>query len=127
MDTQVFELYSYTVDSYSNNLCKSPNKIIIHCWYLFYVDLAIGAPYDEKGAVYIYLGSPKGLVTEPSQVIRIDDLAKEVRNRRDLRTFGYSLSGGLDLDDNGYPDLLVGAYDSDSVVLLRLVVQIFLL
>lgn len=84
-----------------------------------YPDLAIGAPYDEKGAVYVYLGSSEGLVSEPSQVIRIDDLAKEVRNRRDLRTFGYSLAGGMDLDDNGYPDLLVGAYDSDSIVLLR--------
>lgn len=87
-------------------------------------DLAIGAPYDEKGAVYIYLGSAEGLIIEPSQVIRTDDLAKEVRNRRDLRTFGYSLSGGMDLDDNGYPDLLVGAYDTDSILLLRSVLLV---
>lgn len=33
-----------------------------------YDDIAIGAPYEGKGAVYIYLGSDKGLITEPSQV-----------------------------------------------------------
>ncbi|GIY96147.1 integrin alpha-PS1 [Caerostris extrusa] len=84
-----------------------------------YPDLAIGAPYEEKGVVYIYLGSENGLITEPSQIIKVENLPKEVRNRRDLSTFGYSLSGGMDLDSNGYPDLLVGAYDSDSIFLLR--------
>ena len=36
-----------------------------------------------------------------------------------LKTFGSSLSGGMDLDENGYPDLVVGAYESGQVVLLR--------
>ena len=36
-----------------------------------------------------------------------------------LKSFGYSLSGGMDLDENGYPDLLIGAYESDAVVLVR--------
>lgn len=35
-----------------------------------------------------------------------------------FRTFGYSLSAGLDVDGNKYPDLLVGSLD-DSVALLR--------
>lgn len=48
-----------------------------------------------------------------SQIIRAENLSS------DITTFGYSLSGGLDLDENGYPDLLVGAYESDAVVLLR--------
>ena len=36
-----------------------------------------------------------------------------------LKTFGYSLSCGIDMDLNGYPDLLVGAYEDDAVALLR--------
>lgn len=35
-----------------------------------------------------------------------------------LATFGYSLSGKMDVDDNFYPDLLVGSL-SDHIVLLR--------
>ena len=35
-----------------------------------------------------------------------------------LATFGYSLSGRMDVDENFYPDLLVGSL-SDHVVLLR--------
>ena len=34
-----------------------------------------------------------------------------------LTTFGYSLNGGLDMDRNGYPDLVVGAYDSSRALL----------
>ena len=32
-------------------------------------DIAIGAPYEGKGTVYIYLGSKKGIITVPSQVV----------------------------------------------------------
>ena len=35
------------------------------------------------------------------------------------RSFGFSLSGGVDLDSNMYPDLLVGASGSNQAVLLR--------
>lgn len=35
-----------------------------------------------------------------------------------VTAFGYSLSGGLDVDGNLYPDLLVGSL-SDTVVLYR--------
>ncbi|KAH8009256.1 hypothetical protein HPB51_013910 [Rhipicephalus microplus] len=79
-------------------------------------DFAVGAPYagtDSRGAVYIFLGNPRGRLSAPSQVI----MAEEVT--WDLNTFGFSLSGGLDLDGNEYPDLLVGAYDSDAAVYLR--------
>lgn len=36
-----------------------------------------------------------------------------------LKTFGFSLSGGKDLDGNKYPDLIVGAYKSNAVAYLR--------
>lgn len=31
-------------------------------------DIAIGAPYEGNGVIYIYLGSAAGIVIEPSQV-----------------------------------------------------------
>ncbi|XP_074602428.1 integrin alpha-PS1-like [Brevipalpus obovatus] len=83
-------------------------------------DLAIGAPYDDGGgAVYIFLGSSKGFKPKPIQVIRGDHIAWASKNNPPLKTFGYSLSGGMDMDKNQYPDLLVGCYESDAVVLLR--------
>lgn len=73
-----------------------------------YNDVAIGAPYHNKdGAVFIYLGTPKGLVYSQT-------LARE-----GIKTMGYALSGGIDMDENGYPDLAVGAYDSDKVILFQ--------
>ena len=82
-----------------------------------YQDLAVGSPYDvDGGSVYIYLGSENGLNLNPVQTIRASDIPNDLPN---LKSFGYSLSGGIDLDENGYPDLLVGAYESDSVILLR--------
>lgn len=77
-------------------------------------DLIIGAPYEGRGAVYLYQGSAQGLRTRPSQVIKAEDVPSQP-----LVTFGYSLSGGLDMDLNNHSDVLVGAYQSDSVVILR--------
>ncbi|XP_075758068.1 integrin alpha-7 isoform X1 [Pelodiscus sinensis] len=73
-------------------------------------DLAVGAPFDGAGKVYIYHGSSLGIVTKPAQVLDGEGVG--------VRTFGYSISGGLDVDGNLYPDLLVGSL-SDSVVLYR--------
>lgn len=50
------------------------------CWLSYYykssfffcTDLAVGAPYEEGGGtVYIYSGSAAGIITTPSQVIKI--------------------------------------------------------
>lgn len=78
-------------------------------------DIAIGAPYEGNGVVYIYLGSKDGLSEKPSQVIRAADLGLLPIP---IKTFGSSLSGGIDLDDNAYPDLLIGAYDSSTIIAL---------
>lgn len=32
-------------------------------------DIAVGAPYDDKGKVFIYHGSANGINTKPTQVI----------------------------------------------------------
>ncbi|KAG1695759.1 Integrin alpha-PS2 [Nymphon striatum] len=79
-------------------------------------DVVIGAPYegdDGQGTVYIFQGSRNGIVKKPSQVI----YAKDISGR--LRTFGFSVSGGVDIDANGYNDLLVGGYSSDTAVYFR--------
>jgi len=85
-------------------------------------DLAVGAPYEGTGAVYIYHGSPDGLSSVHSQRIYAGDLASNVA----FHAFGSSMAGGADLDDNGYPDLVVGAYQSNAaaVLLSRPVVNI---
>lgn len=52
-----------------------------------------------------------------TQIIKAKDL---MVNNLEIRTLGYSLSGnGVDLDQNGYPDLISGAYESDMVILIR--------
>uniref|UniRef100_UPI00398E4435 integrin alpha-9 isoform X2 n=1 Tax=Pristiophorus japonicus TaxID=55135 RepID=UPI00398E4435 len=78
-------------------------------------DVAIGAPNenDYGGAVYIYHGDANGIVSKYSM-----RLSGQTINPL-LRMFGQSISGGLDMDGNAYPDVTIGAFMSDSVVLLR--------
>lgn len=79
-------------------------------------DVAVGAPYGGekgRGVVYIYHGSELGIGEKYSQAITAEEISPI------LTTFGFSLSGGVDLDNNKYTDLAVGAYKSDSVVFLK--------
>jgi hypothetical protein len=80
------------------------------------IDIAVGAPYDGpkgRGAVYVFHGSRTGIVEKASQVIQAEDIFGTIS------TFGFSVAGGVDLDENEYPDLVVGAYEADTAVYLR--------
>lgn len=95
-----------------------------------YGDFAVGAPYDgpnEQGAVYIFQGSANGVVKQYSQVIFAEDIQKSFSTFQYVDTFGFSISGGIDLDGNDYPDMAVGAYLSDASYFFRQVICMMLL
>uniref|UniRef100_A0A8C3XSJ6 Integrin subunit alpha V n=1 Tax=Chelydra serpentina TaxID=8475 RepID=A0A8C3XSJ6_CHESE len=80
-------------------------------------DIAVAAPYggeDKKGVVYIYNGRATGLNAVPSQILEGQWAARTMPP-----SFGYSLKGATDVDKNGYPDLIVGAFGVDTAVLYR--------
>ncbi|NXK85949.1 ITA2B protein, partial [Formicarius rufipectus] len=73
-------------------------------------DVAVGAPQggdDGRGQVLIFRGQSEGLQPVPTQ--RLDSPFPGPA------AFGFALRGGTDLDGNGYPDLLVGAYGAAQV------------
>ncbi|KAK6491702.1 integrin alpha-9-like isoform X1 [Huso huso] len=78
-------------------------------------DVAIGAPKEEDfaGAVYIYHGDTHGIVATYSMRLSGQNINPV------LRMFGQSISGNVDMDGNAYPDVTIGAFMSDNVVLLR--------
>ncbi|XP_029282333.1 integrin alpha-5 [Cottoperca gobio] len=80
-------------------------------------DVAISCPFggdDQQGLVYIYNGYSEGLREKPSQVITGQWAAGAIP-----ASFGFSLRGAQDLDMNGYPDLIVGAFGVNKAVLYR--------
>ncbi|KAK7902184.1 hypothetical protein WMY93_018953 [Mugilogobius chulae] len=80
-----------------------------------YQDVAIGAPKEDdySGAVYIYHGDATGIVKKYSMKLSGRSVDPG------LQMFGQSISGTVDMDGNGYADVTIGAFMSDSVVLLR--------
>ncbi|KAJ8254572.1 hypothetical protein COCON_G00211840 [Conger conger] len=76
-------------------------------------DFAVGAPYDGTGKVFIWMGGPEGITKEHSQVVEGKDVGQG-----GFHTFGYSINGGMDVDHNKYPDVLVGSLDN-RIALLR--------
>ncbi|XP_053373230.1 integrin alpha-4-like isoform X2 [Mercenaria mercenaria] len=81
-------------------------------------DVAIGAPYEDDGtgAIYIYPGVGQcGCKMEDKFSQRIAGSDLDVG----IRTFGWSIYGNEDIDDNSFPDLAVGAYESNTAFMLR--------
>ncbi|NXK00327.1 ITA2B protein, partial [Corythaixoides concolor] len=77
-------------------------------------DVAVGAPLggdSGSGQVFIFRGQSEGLVPVPTQ--RLDSPFTGPA------AFGFALRGATDLDGNGYPDLLVGAYGAAKVAVYQ--------
>ncbi|XP_018523099.1 LOW QUALITY PROTEIN: integrin alpha-5-like [Lates calcarifer] len=80
-------------------------------------DMAIGCPYggeDQQGLVLIYNGHAGGLLDMPTQT-----LSGQWASNSFPASFGFAMRGNRDLDQNGYPDLIVGAFGVDKAVLYR--------
>ncbi|KAM9112383.1 integrin alpha-IIb [Pangshura tecta] len=76
-----------------------------------YVDVAVGAPFAGSGRVLIFRGCSEGLRTPASQVLESPFPGRAA--------FGFSLRGASDIDANGYPDVLVGAFGASKVAVYR--------
>ncbi|XP_074834903.1 integrin alpha-IIb [Carettochelys insculpta] len=76
-----------------------------------YDDVAVGAPFAGSGRVLIFRGHSEGLRTPASQLLDSPFPGRAA--------FGFSLHGTTDIDANGYPDVLVGAFGAGRVAVYR--------
>ncbi|KAM7137473.1 LOW QUALITY PROTEIN: integrin alpha-IIb [Macrochelys suwanniensis] len=76
-----------------------------------YGDVAVGAPFAGSGRVFIFSGHSEGLLTPASQVLESPFPGRAA--------FGFSVRGATDIDANGYPDVLVGAFGASKVAVYR--------
>ncbi|XP_040828949.1 integrin alpha-L isoform X2 [Ochotona curzoniae] len=67
------------------------------------LDVAVGAPLEAQGAVYIFNGQQEGLSPQPSQRIEGTQVSSGIH------WFGRSIHGVKDLGGDGLPDVAVGA------------------
>ncbi|XP_016074668.1 PREDICTED: integrin alpha-L [Miniopterus natalensis] len=85
------------------------------------MDVAVGAPLEERGAVYIFNGQPGGLSPQPSQRIEGTQMFPGIR------WFGRSIHGVKDLGGDGLTDVAVGAEGQVIVLSSRPVVDVLTL
>lgn len=92
-------------------------------------DILVSAPYEGSvdsngtlnrvGALYVFNGGRDGLIPQPSQIIYGADLEKLNQSIDSIKGLGFSIKGGKDMDGNGYPDVVAGAYLSDQAIVIR--------
>ena len=71
-----------------------------------YSDVLIGAPwYDDKGAIFIYPGSPSGLPLTTTWAFEAD---------QDHAQLGYAVGTAGDVDGDGFADIIAGAPAYDA-------------
>ncbi|XP_035732540.1 integrin alpha-8-like isoform X2 [Vespa mandarinia] len=77
-----------------------------------YNDIMIGAPYEgDSGAIYLYNSNKNGIL-KCSQKILGSEFSPNICG------FGISISKPLDINNDKYLDIAIGAYLSEQVVLL---------
>ncbi|XP_017069438.1 integrin alpha-PS3 isoform X2 [Drosophila eugracilis] len=81
-----------------------------------YNDVAVGAPFNGNGSVFIYLGSEQGLRDQPSQRL---DAPSQQPSKYGSHMFGHGLSRGSDIDGNGFNDFAIGAPNAEALYLYR--------
>ncbi|XP_020014253.1 integrin alpha-L isoform X2 [Castor canadensis] len=82
------------------------------------MDVAVGAPLEAQGAVYIFSGQSGGLSPRPSQRIEGSQVFSGIR------WFGRSIHGVKDLGGDGLADVAVGAEGQVLVLSSRPVVDV---
>ncbi|XP_074137392.1 integrin alpha-L isoform X2 [Sminthopsis crassicaudata] len=82
-------------------------------------DVAVGAPLEKWGAIYIYNGKPGGLSSQPSQRIEGSQVSPG------LQYFGRSIHGAMDLGGDGLVDVLVGTQGQVIMLSSRPVLDVF--
>lgn len=66
-----------------------------------YNDIAISAPFEKNGVVYIHLGGPDGVSMKPSQRLEAPSELPSPYSDVSTSMFGHSISRGSDIDGNG--------------------------